>query len=82
MEDLTFMITLITIFFIGYFWGRSKTVKTESKDAIYQERFNQGYIKGYVDASNKMMQIIDDESDKQIKKEKPYYKNFPEMGIN
>ena len=82
MEDLTFIITLVTIFFVGYFWGRSKTTTNNQKDMSHQEKYNEAYIKGYLDSSKRMMQIIDDESEKQIKKGKQYYDDFPQMGIN
>lgn len=82
MEDITSIITIITIFFIGYFWGKSKKKLPKREDINYQEKYNEGYIKGYLDSSKRMMEIIDDESEKQIKKGRRYYDDFPSMGIN
>tara|TARA_R100000654_G_scaffold32550_2_gene57537 strand:+ start:701 stop:961 length:261 start_codon:yes stop_codon:yes gene_type:complete len=86
MNDITLIATLIIMYFTGYFWGKSRSVKekpeNEQGQNQDQDQYNYAYIKGYLDASQKMMQIMENESVKTIDEVKKYYDDFPKMGIN
>ena len=55
--------------YIGWMFGISQ--KIEASDKLTNEAFKQGYIKGYLDGHAHS-----------VKTEKPYYEDFPKMGIN
>tara|TARA_Y100001937_G_scaffold64419_1_gene88127 strand:- start:316 stop:570 length:255 start_codon:yes stop_codon:yes gene_type:complete len=84
MNDITLIATLIVIYFIGYLWGKNRSVKVKPKNQQDQDKdqYNYAYIRGYLDASQKMMQIMENESVKTIDEVKKYYDDFPKMGIN
>ena len=58
----------ITFCYIGYIFGSSMK-QIEASEKSITEAFKEGYIKGYFDGHA-------------TKKEKPYFEDFPEMGIN
>jgi len=60
----------ITFGYIGYIFGSSMK-QIEASEKSTTEAFKEGYIKGYFDGHANA-----------TKKEKPYYEDFPEMGIN
>ena len=60
----------ITFGYIGYIFGSSMK-QIEASEKSITEAFKEGYIKGYFDGHARA-----------AKKEKPYYEDFPEMGIN
>jgi len=55
--------------YIGWLFGI--TQKIEASEESTTKAFKEGYIKGYFDGHANA-----------TKKEKPYYEDFPEMGIN
>jgi uncharacterized membrane protein len=69
MEILVFISVATTFFFVGWTMGRSTVVSSEGSREKAEEHFKNGYIKGYMDAS-------------EIERGKQYYDNFPQMGAN
>lgn len=69
MEILVFISVATTFFFVGWTMGRSTVVSENSTRTKTEEHFKNGYIKGYMDAS-------------EIERGKRYYDDFPQMGIN
>jgi len=69
MEILVFISVATTFFFVGWTMGRSTVVSGEGSREKAEEHFKNGYIKGYMDAS-------------EIERGKRYYDDFPQMGIN
>jgi len=69
MEILVFISVATTFFFVGWTMGRSTVVSSEGSREKVEEHFKNGYIKGYMDAS-------------EIERGKRYYDDFPQMGIN
>ncbi len=69
MEILVFISVATTFFFVGWTMGRSTVVSSEGSREKAEEHFKNGYIKGYMDAS-------------EIERGKKYYDDFPQMGIN
>lgn len=55
--------------YIGWMFGIAQKIEASEKSTT--EAFKEGYIKGYFDGHANA-----------TKKEKPYYEDFPEMGIN
>jgi len=53
--------------YIGWMFGIAQQIEASEKSTT--EAFKEGYIKGYFDG-------------RATKKEKPYFEDFPEMGIN
>jgi hypothetical protein len=69
MEILVFISVATTFFFVGWTIGRSTVVSEDNSRIKAEEHFKNGYIKGYMDAS-------------EVERGKQYYDNFPQMGIN
>ena len=69
MEILVFISVATTFFFVGWTMGRLTVVSSEGSREKAEEHFKNGYIKGYMDAS-------------EIERGKQYYDDFPQMGIN
>ena len=69
MEILVFISVATTFFFVGWTMGRSTVVSSEGSREKSEEHFKNGYIKGYMDAS-------------EIERGKQYYDDFPQMSIN
>jgi hypothetical protein len=55
--------------YVGWLFGITQKIEASEKSTA--EAFKEGYIKGYIDGHANA-----------TKKEKPYYEDFPEMGIN
>ena len=70
MEILTILSLSITVGYVGFIFGSSMR-NIEASERSTTEAFKEGYIKGYFDGHANA-----------TKKEKPYYEDFPEMGIN
>ena len=70
MEIIAVLSLSITTGYIGYIFGSSMK-QIEASEKSTTEAFKEGYIKGYFDGHAHA-----------TKKEKPYYEDFPEMGIN
>ncbi len=70
MEIIAVLSLSITTGYIGYIFGASMQ-QIEASEKSTTEAFKEGYIKGYFDGHARA-----------AKKEKPYYEDFPEMGIN
>jgi len=69
MEILVFISVATTFFFVGWTMGQSTVVSGEGSREKAEKHFKNGYIKGYMDAS-------------EIERGKQYYDDFPQMGIN
>lgn len=67
MEIIAYLASIATFSYIGWIFGISHKIQ-QSEDLI-DDTFRKAYIKGYFDGHA-------------AKKEKPYYEDFPEMGIN
>jgi hypothetical protein len=70
MEIIAVLSLSITTGYIGFIFGSSMK-QIEASEKSTTEAFKEGYIKGYFDGHARA-----------TKKEKPYYEDFPEMGIN
>ena len=70
MEIIAVLSLSITTGYIGYIFGSSMK-QIEASEKSITEAFKEGYIKGYFDGHAHA-----------TKKEKPYFEDFPEMGIN
>jgi hypothetical protein len=70
MEIIAALSLSITTCYIGFIFGSSMK-QIEASERSTTEAFKEGYIKGYFDGHANA-----------TKKEKPYYEDFPEMGIN
>ena len=70
MEIIAVLSLSITTGYIGFIFGSSMK-QIEASEKSTTEAFKEGYIKGYFDGHAHA-----------TKKEKPYYEDFPEMGIN
>ena len=70
MEIIAVLSLSITTGYIGFIFGASMR-NIEASEKSTTEAFKEGYIKGYFDGHARA-----------AKKEKPYYEDFPEMGIN
>jgi hypothetical protein len=66
MEILTILCFVSSMTYVGWLFGIAQKIEASEKSTT--EAFKEGYIKGYLDGHTK--------------KEKPYYEDFPEMGIN
>lgn len=69
IELAIFLSTSITFYMFGWFAGKKRSVYLNNVIRKSSESFSEGYIKGYMDAS-------------EIKRGKQYYDDFPQMGIN
>jgi len=69
VEILVFISVATTFFFVGWTMGRPNVLSSEGYREKAEEHFKNGYIKGYMDAS-------------EIERGKKYYDDFPQMGIN
>ena len=69
MEILVFISMATTFFFVGWTIGRSTVVSEDNSRIKAEEHFKNGYIKGYMDAS-------------EVERGKQYYDDFPQMGAN
>ena len=70
MEIIAVLSLSITTGYIGFIFG-SSIKQIEASEKSITEAFKEGYIKGYFDGHANA-----------TKKEKPYFEDFPEMGIN
>jgi hypothetical protein len=70
MEIVTLLSLSITAGYVGFIFGSSMK-QIEASEKSTTEAFKEGYIKGYFDGHANA-----------TKKEKPYYEDFPKMGIN
>ena len=70
MEIVGYISSIVTFSYIAYVFGAS-SIKIEASELSKSEAFKEGYIKGYFDGHANA-----------TKKEKPYFEDFPEMGIN
>jgi hypothetical protein len=70
MEIITLLSLSITAGYVGFIFGSSMK-QIEASEKSTTEAFKEGYIKGYFDGHANA-----------TKKEKPYYEDFPKMGIN
>ena len=70
MEIIAVLSLSITTGYIGFIFGSSMK-QIEASEKSTTEAFKEGYIKGYFDGHAHA-----------TKKEKPYFEDFPEMGIN
>ena len=70
MEIIAVLSLSITTGYIGFIFGSSMK-QIEASEKSITEAFKEGYIKGYFDGHANA-----------TKKEKPYFEDFPEMGIN
>jgi hypothetical protein len=70
MEIVTLLSLSITAGYVGFIFGSSMK-QIETSERSITEAFKEGYIKGYFDGHANA-----------TKKEKPYYEDFPKMGIN
>ena len=70
MTIVAYLSSIITFTYIGYIFGSSMK-QVEASERSTTEAFKEGYIKGYFDGH-----------DNATKKEKPYFEDFPDMGIN
>ena len=69
MGIVTILCFVSSMTYIG--WLFRITQKIEDSEKSTTEAFMEGYINGYFDGHARA-----------TKKEKPYYEDFPEMGIN
>ena len=67
MGIVTILCFVSSMTYIGWLLGIAQQIEASEKSIT--EAFKEGYIKGYFDGQA-------------TKKEKPYYEDFPEMGIN
>jgi len=70
MTIVAYLASISTFTYIGYIFGASMR-NIEASEKSTTKAFKEGYIKGYFDGHARA-----------AKKEKPYYEDFPEMGIN
>ena len=69
MEIIAILCFVSSMTYVGWLFGIAQ--KIEASERSTTEAFKEGYIKGYFDGHANA-----------TKKEKPYYEDFPEMGIN
>ena len=69
MELVAILCLTSSMAYIGWMFGISQKIEASEKSTT--EEFKEGYIKGYFDGHAHA-----------TKKEKPYYEDFPKMGIN
>ena len=67
MEVIIILFFVSSITYIGWILGIAQNIEASKESTT--KAFKEGYIKGYFDGHA-------------AKKEKPYYEDFPEMGIN
>ena len=69
MEIIAILCFVSSMTYVVWLFGIAQQIKASEKSTT--EAFKEGYIKGYFDGHANA-----------TKKEKPYYEDFPEMGIN
>jgi len=69
MEIITILCFVSSMTYVGWLLGIAQQIEASEKSTT--EAFKEGYIKGYFDGHAHA-----------TKKEKPYFEDFPEMGIN
>ena len=69
MEVIIILFFVSSMTYIGWMFGIAQNI--EASEESTTKAFKEGYIKGYLDGHARA-----------AKKEKPYYEDFPEMGIN
>jgi hypothetical protein len=69
MEIITILCFVSSMTYVGWLLGIAQQIEASEKSIT--EAFKEGYIKGYFDGHANA-----------TKKEKPYFEDFPEMGIN
>lgn len=69
MEVIIILSFVSSMTYIGWMFGIAQNIEASEESTI--KAFKEGYIKGYFDGHARA-----------AKKEKPYYEDFPEMGIN
>ncbi len=69
METVTILLFSSTMTYIGWLFGVAQQIQESEKEI--NKAYKEGYVKGYFDGHAYA-----------TKKEKPYYEDFPEMGIN
>ena len=67
MEIITILCFVSSMTYVGWLLGIAQQIEASEKSTT--EAYKEGYIKGYFDGHA-------------TKKEKPYFEDFPEMGIN
>jgi len=69
MGIVTILCFVSSMTYVGWLFGITQKIEASEKSTT--EAFKEGYIKGYIDGHANA-----------AKKEKPYYEDFPNMGIN